>query len=234
MNNQNRQLITARLKFVYGLVFAVFIAMLAGIVALTRTAETMSKHHVPLVSAAHEIRIQVTGFHLWFEEFIQGDSTPSSEIKMWEHLDMAERYAEAMLNGGNAHEGIILPLDDPLLSTDIEQAITAIRELRKVGLERLKAKETSAIGSAIEQRFDSVYARVMDMSVNVEGALLVAIEKDNTQFKVFSNSVIFLMVLAAFVVARLIFHYENIRGKYERRIHTQAFHDVLTQYCSVR
>jgi len=94
--NNTRQFIATKRKLVYALNFALLIAMLVAMAMLSRAGWEMSRHHVPLVSAAHKMRIQASEFHLWFEEFLQGDRSLSAE-KVWGYLNLAEWYANAML-----------------------------------------------------------------------------------------------------------------------------------------
>ena len=50
----------------------------------------------PLINASHEIRYEATMAHLWLEEILSGDREVNIE-SIWEHLDRAEWYAQAML-----------------------------------------------------------------------------------------------------------------------------------------
>jgi len=224
--NKTRQFIATKRRLVYALNFALLIAMLVAMAMLSRAGWEMSRHHVPLVSAAHEMRIQASEFHLWFEEFLQGDRSIPAE-KIWGHLNLAEWYANAMLYGGNSVEGTITPLDDPILSNNIRQALISIHKLRKVGYARLKNRSSSAIGSNIDQQFDHDFEQMMDLSVKVENALLIAINKEIESFKVFVFIIILILASSA-GVARLIYIHERTRRLYEEKVHAQAFYDTLT------
>ena len=78
------------------------------------TGDRMITMYTPLVDAAMEIKLEATTAHLWFEEILSGD--PHEKIEtVWGHLDQADWYATAMLEGGENSEGIFIPLDDPQL-----------------------------------------------------------------------------------------------------------------------
>jgi len=120
-------------------------------------------------------------------------------------------------------------LDDPILSNNIRQALSSIRELKKVGLERLKNRNSSAIGSDIDQKFDQDFDQMMNLSVAVEKELLIAIDKEIERFKMFVFIVILLILASSGGVARLIYVNERTRKLYEEKIHTLAFYDTLTE-----
>ena len=114
-----------------------FIAMVAFIGALiiamiVYSAETglrMSQRYTPLIDAAMEIKLEGTTAYLWYEEFIGNDPDASME-RVHKHMDQADWYARAMLEGGTNFEGVFIPLDDPQLRANIEDVRRLLAEFR--------------------------------------------------------------------------------------------------------
>lgn len=66
------------------------------------TGRIVAERYAPLMGATIEIKYEATAAHLWFEKIISGD--PFIDIEdIWKHLDRAEWYARAMLEGGDNH-----------------------------------------------------------------------------------------------------------------------------------
>ena len=68
----------------------------------------------PLIEASKELKFEATQAHLWFEEIISGDRNEKIEA-VWHHLDLADWYALAMLEGGRKDEYSIIALTDNVL-----------------------------------------------------------------------------------------------------------------------
>ena len=58
----------------------------------------MTTKYAPLVDAAMEIKLEATTAHLWFEDILSGDRHEDIK-KVWRHIEQADWYARAMLEG---------------------------------------------------------------------------------------------------------------------------------------
>ena len=75
---------------------------------------------------------------MWFEEIISGDRHESIE-NVLKHIDEADWYAQAMLDGGKNEEGTFIPLEDPQLRQEIEAVREKLREFREITNRRWQA-----------------------------------------------------------------------------------------------
>lgn len=223
----NRQTISRKAWRIYGLLGFVSVAMLSAMLLLSRGGWQMSQHHVPLVDAVHEMRIQTALFHLWFEELVQGDKSVVAD-DVWTYLDHSEGYANAMLQGGGVNGYGIAPLDDPALLEKIGQAINAIHHLRAIGQRRLAEGDAAAGGSVLDQEFDAAFDQVSHLAVEVESELQVAIADQVEEFKRVVFALVFLMVTVSIGAAWLIYRYEQERRQAGEQIEALAFYDALT------
>ena len=109
------------------------------------TGSRIAKHYFPLINATMEIKLEATTAHLWFEEIITGDRDEDID-KVWSHINRAEWFARAMLEGGENAEGVFISLNDPELREDILVVLEQIKEFRSIARDRYPNSEISIIG----------------------------------------------------------------------------------------
>ncbi len=154
----------------------------------------MAERYAPLVDAAMEIKLEATTAHLWFEEIISGD--PYINIEgVWGHLDQAEWYARAMLEGGENEEGKYVPLEAPALRHKIEEVLKGIGTFRAIAHKRWALQSQSGVGSNIDQLFDSTFDDFLISADNVETVLQRTMENQFQQFRVVQALLIALIII---------------------------------------
>jgi PAS domain S-box-containing protein len=181
---------------------------------------SMAKRHAPLIDATMEIKLETITAHLRFEEIISGDLSVDIE-DVWLHLDKAEWYARAMLEGGESPEGRSIPLENQKL----RQAITAVRaknvSFRTIASKRLESQSDSGIGTESEQAFDQEFEHLLTSLDDVETALQVLMNNEVKYFeivqKILAASVLFMSLLLIVVFQR----YEKKRSE-DLKLLTQA------------
>ncbi len=148
------------------------------------TGSTIAAKHAPLVGACMEIKLEATTAHLWFEELITGDRYLDIDI-IWHHLDEANWYANAMLEGGNKPEGTFVPLSNEKLRNDIRQVQAELTTFRKTAEQRWSRKLNgkAGVGSDIDQQFDATFARFIKQADRVEAGLHQLITRELGIFK---------------------------------------------------
>tara|TARA_R110000744_G_scaffold151810_2_gene265449 strand:- start:5322 stop:7676 length:2355 start_codon:yes stop_codon:yes gene_type:complete len=146
------------------------------------TGRNIVERFTPLVDAVKEVKLEATIAHLWFEEAISGDRTLNIE-DIWAHLDQAEWYARAMLDGGTNEEGTILALNDPSLRLKIEATIDGIHHFRQIAEKRWASQISSGIGSNLDQQFDQSFLEFSLSADDVETALQKIVSDDLEAFK---------------------------------------------------
>ncbi|NQU22998.1 MAG: response regulator [Candidatus Nealsonbacteria bacterium] len=158
---------------------AVITAVAIG--GVLHTADRSILQHAPLVDAAMEVKLELTTAHLWFEEAISGDQHEDIE-DVWRHLDQADWYARAMLVGGKNREVSFIALGDPSSREVVRKVQGKLAEFRRITAERWQAKETSAIGSDIDQKYDEVFAEAIHVANDVETAIQQSIAVETSRF----------------------------------------------------
>ncbi len=199
---------TKQTPAVWMIVFTLIIA--AAMLYSLITGSSLAERYAPLVDAAMEIKLEATAAHLWFEEIISGDRTLKIE-DVFAHLDQAERYARAMLEGDENREGKFVPLDSPILRGKVEQTLAGIIAFRKIARERWQAQAESGIGSAIDQRFDKIFNDFLLAADQVETVLQREMENQFQRFSSLQSLLIVVVVLLGAFLAVVLNRHERRR-----------------------
>ena len=172
------------------------------------TGSDIAERHTPLVNAAMKIKLETTTAHLWFEEAISGDQSVKID-DVWAHLDQAQWYANAMLDGGVNEENTYIPLSDLNLRTQIKAVIKGIHHFRHIALKRWASQLTSGIGSEYDQQLDLAFIKFNLSADNVEKALHKAIAEDLKTFKLAQQLLVILILILGSVTGWLLLRYNN-------------------------
>lgn len=179
---------------------------------LSYTGLRMSERNTPLVDASMEIKYELTLFHLWFEELVQGDTT-LTETEVWQHLEQSQWYANAMLDGGQNSEGIYFPLDSPHLRKLITSSLAAIEMLKKTGMQRLQKSKVSQAGSDIDTKFDYQFQLALSSADKAKTAVQKLIQDELTQYRILSLTLAIIVICLGFIVSFIIKLYDKDRNQ---------------------
>lgn len=173
-----------------------------------QTGIRMTTKYAPLIDAAMEIKLNATTAHLWLEEIVSGDRNKDLAT-VWQHLDLADWYAMAMLEGGENREERFIPLED----ADLRRKITAVREklaeFRSVSRERLLERKASVAGTAIDQRYDSIFEGLVDQADDVEIGLRHLMLGDLSRFRTTQITLIAVGMFFTFLVGIVLRRYQK-------------------------
>jgi len=199
MNMDNRKTILLVSILTISIALSMFYSFLAG--------RNIAERYAPLIDASMEIKLEVTTAHLWLEEVLTDDR--SIEIdKVWGHIDQAEWYAHAMLDGGDNGEGHFLPLKDPKLRIKIEQTLSEIKKIRDIAHERWESKENAGVGSNIDQRFDQVFLGFLASADEVETTLQKAMAVGLQKFSFHQSLLIVIIVFLGWLIGFVLYRHE--------------------------
>jgi C4-dicarboxylate-specific signal transduction histidine kinase len=193
-----------------------FSALMIGAMAyVLRTGTRLTVRHAPLLKAAMEIRLEAGEAHLWLEEILSGDAE-ADVLDVWPHLDAADWYARAMLEGGANDEIRVEPLDDPELREAIGEVRRRLADFR--GITRQRLEQGAAPGTNIDQRYDEVFLDFVRISDEVETAIRVHVANDLQAFRRTQIALIAGGVLLTVLVAMVIAGYLAERGRAQREV----------------
>ena len=166
-----------------GLVITVVALIVTSIVSYSfYLGVQMNSRHAPLVDAAMEIKLEATIAHLWFEEVLSGDLNESMET-VFEHLNQAEWYGRAMLEGGQNPEGTFIPLEDAELRREINDVLEKLATFRLLTQKRFSGNENAIDRAETNQRFHTTFNTFIDQADNVETKLKQFMARDSRYFR---------------------------------------------------
>ncbi len=208
---------------------------------LVYSGNRITTKYTPLLDAAMEMMLETTTAHLWFMEVISGDKQGTIE-KVRQHLDKADWYAGAMLEGGRNQEEVILPLTDQALRNSVQIARRIIAQFKEISHLRHARSLDDLAGSNIDQRFDRVFKEFLSVAGDVELKLQQKIQTELAGFRLIAGGLIVgTLLIVMFVVIKLIKyerdqlrhieHIDEARGHIEaqsRQLDHQANFDQLT------
>ena len=154
----------------------------------------VNKIYTPLLDAAMEIKLQTTTAHLWFEVSINGD-THEDFKRVWKHLDHADWYAMAMLDGGKNSKETFIPLTNNEMRSEIRELQKKLTEFREITKQRVAVQETSAPGSDINQSYDAIFKKISAQTDQIKSSLRQIITQDLRRFRSTRISLIIITIL---------------------------------------
>lgn len=187
----------------YHLLYAAGLFLITSVILMFYQGYKISVHHGPLVDAAMEVKLEGTTAHLWFEEIISGDESIHID-RVWRHIDQADWYAQAMLQGGSNEEGTFLPLSEKTARQSIENVRQTIKRFRQLAEQRYAARKTSLPGSTIDQQFDEVFEQFIQKADLIESQIQNRIRVEQREF-IFIGIVLIIstLVLAGVIVQQV-------------------------------
>lgn len=205
----------------YAALAAFALAILGSMAYVIYSGWVVSREHVPNVRAAGRVKVDTTLAHLWFEELQSGDRHERPEA-VWQLLDSARFYARAMLEGGQDTQGTIVPLNDPELRHNIEDVITVLSEFRVITDARQGAQQSAAPGTAIDQEYDAVFDRLIDLIDGVESRLHEVIQDETTFVRRVQVIVMGAAALLAMLLGLVFARYTRERMQAEKALRLQV------------
>jgi len=198
--------------------------------------------YVPLIEASKELKFEATQAHLWFEEIISGDRNETIE-QVWLHLDLADWYAQAMLEGGVKNGYRIRALTYGNLRKQVQDVRHKLAQFRHIAVHRYQLRAESGVGTSVDQKFDDVFNDFILDSNKVESFLHNRVQAELTEFKRIGLALILTSALLAFIVtAILIKNRRRVNKQLEKiqygkilieeknkELDTMAHYDFLTQ-----
>jgi len=196
----------------------------------------------PLIEASKELKFEATQAHLWFEEIISGDRNENIE-SVWQHLDLADWYAHAMLEGGVKDDYKIKALTDDVLRQEVQHVRFNLSRFRHLAEHRYQLKAESVVGTALDQEFDQVFQQFIFDSNKVEKSLHGRIQQELTEFIKTGFSLLITSALLALIITTILIknrrRVKNQLAKIEqaraviedknKELETMAHYDFLTQ-----
>ena len=194
--------------------------------SLYKNSKTFSIY-LPLIDAASEAKYEGTLAHLWFEEHITGDPYIQKR-EVINHLAKSQWLLQAMLYGADGEERRILPLKKERMREKILLAQKRLQDFRDILEFRISQKEVSQPGTAIDQKFDSLFKAFIDQTEEVKTELNELITQDNKNFQTYQLTLA-IICFVMFAVFSVVFRkFNQHRSEAFEKLY-QAKHELENQ-----
>lgn len=155
------------------------LALLVSMAYAIRSGWLLDNEHVPNVRAVDRIKLDTTLAHLWFEEALSGDRNQTYQ-QVWDLLDSASFYVQAMIRGGEDELGVIAPIEDPVLQRKMRDLEAVLVDFRGITEVREGSVQMSVPGTVIDQRYDEVFQQLIALAEQVESRLHDVIRSESS------------------------------------------------------
>jgi diguanylate cyclase (GGDEF)-like protein len=146
-----------------------------------RLGNRMVERYTPLIDAVMELQLHATISRLWFEEILSQQRNEDIH-SVYRHLDIAERYSELMLQGGEYESVTYLPLQDELMIAHCNTVRGKLSQFRLMLDKRWALRKGSAPASDIEQKFNTVFNELIVETDELERHLHALIREAKHRF----------------------------------------------------
>ncbi len=163
------------------------------------------------VDAIMDLQVKTATFHLWFEEAIT-EGREEDLATVFADIDEAIALSSALFSGGKSEHGTALaPLAGHSFHQSAENIHTLLVSLKDIALKRAQDPKRGGLGSAIDERFDTVF---LDFQRTAR-ALEIDVEKDRMSDDADTRRLFIVIVLlwAVIVTGSVLGLYSRERGR---------------------
>lgn len=216
LNDENAELKKYKTKYslrkrVYLTAIITFTVLIVGIMGYSYyVGKHMATVYTPLIDATMEIKLESTIAYLWFEELLSGDRNRDIE-QVRKHIEQADWYAKAMLQGGENQEGKFIPLRNDQLRKDINEVRNKIAEFKNVIEERYAKMITAKVDNDTYERYHAIFWDFYLQVDKVETTLQQIIVKNESLFSKIQYGLIFITLIISFILIIVFYRFEEYR-----------------------
>ncbi len=202
----------------YLFLLTAFAALVIGLMLHSfKINHRIAAQYGPLSDAALQIKYEVTLSHLKFEEFISGDTSVRPE-DLWEHLDRAQWFVHAMMEGGEGPAGPLIPLKDPVLDTHIQKTMAAVRTFRQMAVDRVRNRDHSGVGSTSEVVFDQNYDQMITLADGISTLVHQGAGRLLKRYRFLQFAMVGLIAVISVILGLIFYFFERRRTRDTREI----------------
>ena len=205
------------------------------------TGSRMVTSYEPLIEFSKELKYEATQAHLWFKRETSG-ARKEGIGTVRQHLDIAEWYVKAMLEGGQKGDYKIIALDDKELISEVQQLRNKLNKFRESTEQRYKLQvqlNTELVG---KQEFDTIFQDFISKTSYIEKILHNKIQTDLIDYRKTGIGLLIAAALLAICITFILFRNQqrNTRQitkikaakqlieKKNNKLQTMAHYDFLT------
>lgn len=175
------------------------------------TIQLYQKYY-PLTDASMEMRIEAIIGYLWFEEMLGGDESKNMG-DIINHLDQADWYAKAMVEGGESEHLRLLPFKESQFDDSIKNLQSQLKRQRELMYKRIKTIPTSGPGLEIDKNYHTELENFVKHANKFEMDIKHIMANGYQVFKFIGLGVIACCVFLFSIIGYGFYSYESLRRK---------------------
>ena len=164
----------------YGFIIASVVFAVAANTALSHIGQKTLGTLLPLMDTSATITLQLTRFHLWFEEYVGGDPNVTPET-VWEHFYDAQDSVTLMRIGSQPTGLFSRFSSQPSLVGDLNELDTLLHQLKTVGKSREQNRHDPDRANALDESFEAIIGQAFVVADTIKNNLQ-ALSQSNVQF----------------------------------------------------
>jgi signal transduction histidine kinase len=136
--------------------------------------------NITFMRLAQSVQQEIATAHLWFEEALGGDTYIDLNDDVRGRIQSARELVDAAMIGGVTPVGEVTAL--PGAHDNLVALRAAIDEFDRLATDRWETRETTGgIGGAVDQQFDAVFGKILDLSRAIGGQIDAVIAADQSR-----------------------------------------------------
>jgi len=169
-----------RSGFRYGFILASVALVVAANTALSHIGQKTLNTLLPLMDTSVSITLQLTRFHLWFEEYIGGDPNVTPEV-VWEHFYDAQNSVTAMRIGSQPSGFFVRFGPQPSVTSSFDALDALLHQLKTIGKAREQNRHDRGRANALDENFEAIIRQAFVVANTIKNDLQ-ALSQSNIQF----------------------------------------------------
>lgn len=153
------------------------------------------------IDASMEIQLSATEAHLWIEEIMSGTESAGRIKEVWELIDEAGWYTEALLTGGKGEQGTFYPVDSIEVKNKLKLVKEKIQEFKAAAEQRYynkfnKQKRNSISDSTLDIKFDNSFDTFIKLAAEIETLIKEDMAKERSNMITSKNIGMSILIIA--------------------------------------
>ena len=173
-------------------------------------ATSLYRKYFPLADASMEMRMEAITAYLWFEEMLGGDESTSFD-DILNHLDKADWYAKAMIEGGENDHVKLSATIIPQLHDELKILQGQLEEQRKLLNKRVNDLTRSKPGSEIDKVYHSILESFLERSKSFEMSVKGIMAQNYKSLKFIWYAVLACCLILSFFAGSVFYRHERLR-----------------------
>lgn len=153
---------------------------------LNEISHKVGNINASIADASMELMLSATKAHLWYEEIIFETESKERIDEVWDLIDNALWYSNAILEGGTNEKGVYVATKSPQIRRLIEETRDELKRFKNIALQRYNNKFNNVSqddDALLDKQFDEVFESFMSKAERAEDVINATKKEDMADMK---------------------------------------------------